>query len=276
MADVDRMRPELQSGARIVIVGGGYIGLEVAASCRELGLDVTVLEMAGRVMNRVVCPEISTFYETEHARHGVRIVCNARVSALTGDSNGRVRYVVCEDGSEYPADIVLVAVGVGPVDDLASAAGLECSNGIVVDEYCRTSDPNIFAAGDCTNHPSLHYDRRVRLESVDNAFEQATSAAVNMTGPPAVHDKIPWFWSDQFDLKLIIIGLCGGHDSAVLRGSVAARSFTMCYLRNGELIAADTVNSPKDQMAARKLIAARARPNTDKLADANVPLQQCV
>jgi 3-phenylpropionate/trans-cinnamate dioxygenase ferredoxin reductase subunit len=277
IGDVERIRADLGAGRRLVIVGGGYIGLEVAATARELGLDVTVLEMAERVMNRVTCTEVSAFYEKEHARHGVRIVCNSRVRALAGDgSTGRVCGVLTEDGTEHPADLVIVGVGVIPVDELAVAAGLECSNGILVDERCRTSDPAIYAAGDCTSHPNLHYNRRLRLESVDNAFEQGTSAALNLLGMPTVHDKVPWFWSDQYDLKLIIVGLCQAHDTVVTRGNPSMRSFSACYLRNGELIAIDSVNSPKDQMAARKLIAAHARPNLDKLADPTVALKDCL
>jgi len=269
IGDVERIRADVERGARrLVIVGGGYIGLEVAATTRELGLDVTVLEMADRVMNRVTCTEVSKFYESEHARHGVRIICNSRVRALAGDSRtGRVRAVLTEDGAEHPADLVIVGVGVSAADELAAAAGLECSNGIVVDEQCRTSDSAVYAAGDCANHPSLHYGRRLRLESVDNAFEQAASAAISLLGTQTVHDKVPWFWSDQYDLKLIIVGLSQEHDAVVTRGTPASRSFSACYLRQGELIAVDSINSPKDQMAARKLIAARARPNLDKLAD---------
>jgi 3-phenylpropionate/trans-cinnamate dioxygenase ferredoxin reductase component len=277
IGDVERIRADFGPGKRLVIVGGGYIGLEVAATSRELGLDVTVLEMADRVMNRVTCTEVSAFYETEHARHGVRIMVNSKVQALAGDSRtGRVKAVLTDDGAEHPADIVLVGVGVTAADDLAVAAGLECANGIVVDEYCRTSDPAIYAAGDCANAPNLHYGRRMRLESVDNAFEQAVSAAHNLLGTPTVHDKVPWFWSDQYDLKMIIVGLCQGHDTVVTRGSPAARSFSACYLRDGELIAIDSINSPKDQMAARKLIAARARPNLDKLANLGVSLKDAV
>ncbi len=287
IADVERIRAELGPGRRLVVVGGGYIGLEVAATARELGAEVTVLEMEDRVMSRVTCRHLSSFYEGEHARRGVRIICNARVRALAagrsgegtapeGASGERVRAVICEDGSEYPADLVVIGVGVAAAEELAAAAGLECRNGILVDEHCRTSDPNILAAGDCTNHPSPHYGGRLRLESVDNAFEQGTSAALNMLGMSTVHDKVPWFWSDQFDLKLIIVGLSHGHDSVVLRGDPDARSFSACYLRAGELIAVDAVNSPKDQMAARKLIAARAHPNLEKLADTAVPLKECV
>ena len=277
IADVERIRAEWTPGKRLVIVGGGYIGLEVAATARELGLEVTVLEMADRVMNRVVCPQLSAFYEAEHARHGVRILCNSRVRALAAaPGSRRVRAVVTEDGAEHPADVVVVGCGVLPADDLAVAAGLVCENGVVVDDRCRTSDPMIYAAGDCTSHPSLRYGRRLRLESVDNAFEQGASAALNLLGHETVHDKVPWFWSDQYDLKLIIIGVCQGYDSVVMRGDPATHAFSACYLRGGELIAVDTINSPKDQMAARKLLAARARPNPDRLADPAVPLKDTV
>lgn len=276
VADVERIRTTLVHAKRLVIIGGGYIGLEVAATGRELGLDVTVLEMAERVMNRVTCPEMSAFYQETHAAKGVRIVCNARVEAMAPYANERrVRAVVCEGGDEYPADVVIVGVGVVAADDLAKSAGLESTIGIVVDEHCRTSDPNIYAAGDCTSHHNFHYGRRMRLESVDNAFEQGTSAALNMLGTPTRHDKLPWFWSDQYDLKLIIIGVSIGYDTVVMRGDPAARSFSACYLRDGELISVDTVNSPKDQMAARKLIAAHARPDVTRLADAGIPLKDC-
>ena len=274
IADVERIRTGLVAGKRLVIVGGGYIGLEVAATAREAGLEVTVLEMADRVMNRVVSPQLSAFYEAEHARHGVRILCNSKVHALAAaPGSGRVRAVVTDNGEEHAADTVVVGCGVLPADDLAVAAGLACENGVVVDDRCRTSDPRIYAAGDCANHPSLHYGRRLRLESVDNAFEQGASAALNLLGIETVHDKVPWFWSDQYDLKLIIIGVCQGYDTVVMRGDPATRAFSVCYLRAGELIAIDTVNSPKDQMAARKLIAARARPNPDRLADHGLPLK---
>ena len=272
--DADRIRAECASGGRMVIIGGGYIGLEVAATARGLGLEVTVLEMAERVMNRVTCGQLSRFYESEHARQGVRILCNAKVRALAADARGgRVRAVLTEDGAEHAADIVIVAVGVAPADELATSAGLECDNGIVVDQHCRTSDATIYAAGDCVNHLSPHYGRRMRLESVDNAFEQGATAALNLLGIPTVHDKVPWFWSDQYDLKLIIVGMCQGYDTVVTRGAAAARSFSACYLRGGELIAIDTINAAKDQMAARKLIAAHARPRPDKLADAAIALR---
>ena len=274
IADVERIRAGWAAGRRLVIVGGGYIGLEVAATARELGLEVTVLEMAERVMNRVVCPEISSFYEAEHRRHGVRILCNSKVRALAAQPGStRVRAVVTADGEEHTADCVVLGCGAVPADELAVAAGLVCENGVVVDDRCRTSDPLIYAAGDCSSHPSLRYGRRLRLESVDNAFEQGASAALNMLGLEIAHDKVPWFWSDQYDLKLIIIGMSHGYDAVVMRGDPATHAFSACYLRGGELIAVDAVNSPKDQMAARKLIAARARPSIDKLADPGVPMK---
>ncbi|MBV6416648.1 MAG: Ferredoxin--NAD(P)(+) reductase fdr [Steroidobacteraceae bacterium] len=274
VADVDAIRAAATPGARAVIVGGGYIGLEAAATLRTLGLEVTVLELAGRVMSRVVSEPVSRFFEAEHARHGVRIVLGAGLAGFEGDTH--VRAVRCTDGSAHPADLVIVGVGVAPVDDLARAAGLACDDGIVVDEFCRTSDPHIHAAGDCTHHPSLRYGRRLRLESVDHAFEQATSAALNMLGIETVHDRTPWFWSDQYDLKLVIVGLAQGHDRMVLRGDPASRSFSACYLRSGELIAVDTVNAPRDQMAARKLVAARVHPDPERLADITRPLRDCV
>ena len=278
--DVDRLRREFHPGRHAVVIGGGNIGLEVAGTCREAGLDVTVVEASDRVMSRVVAPVVSNFYQEEHARHGVKVLCGTRVSELlaTGKSresdsphsspgNERVAAVRLRDGREIAADFVLVAVGVEPADALARDAGLPCDDGIVVDEYCRTADPAIWAAGDCARHPSPHYGATVRLESVDNAFEQGTSAALNMLGITTVHDKVPWFWSDQYDLKLVIVGLSYGFDDLVVRGDPGSRAFSVCYLKGGELIAVESINHNKDQMAARKLIPARARPNRAKLAD---------
>lgn len=277
IADADRIRAACAAGGRVLIIGGGYIGLEVAATARELGKEVTVLEMAGRVMNRVTCPQVSAFYESEHARQGVRIRCNETVRALHGEERtGRVRAVLTEEGGEYPADVVVIGVGVVPADELARAAGIECENGIVTDVHCCTSEEGIYAAGDCASHLNRQYGRHLRLESVDNAFEQGTTVALNLLGTATPHDKLPWFWSDQFDLKLIIVGIAQGYDSVVLRGTPAARSFSACYLRDGELIAIDSVNAPKDQMAARKLIAAHARPYPDRLADPAIALKDTV
>jgi 3-phenylpropionate/trans-cinnamate dioxygenase ferredoxin reductase subunit len=281
VADVDRLRAEMGPGRRAVIIGGGYIGLEVASTCREAGLEVCVVEAADRVMSRVISPVVSRFYEAEHARRGVDLLLGARLAELVsadppGAGNRRVSAVRLADGRELPADFVLVAIGVVPNDALALAAGLACEDGIVVDQHCRTSDPAIWAAGDCTRQRNLHYDLSVRLESVDNAFEQGSSAALNMLGLTTVHDKVPWFWSDQFDLRMVIVGLAAGHDQAVVRGDPASRAFSVCYLRRGELIAVETVNHMKDQMAARKLIPARARPDPARLADDTVALKDTV
>ncbi len=273
IADADTIRLACRAGGRAVIIGGGYIGLEVAATLRELAMEVTVLEMADRVMNRVTCPEVSAFYTAEHARAGVHIHCNAQVRALHGDATGAVRSVLTEDGREFPADLVIVGVGVVPADELAKAAGLDCENGVRTDAHCRSSAEHIYAAGDCASHLNRQYGRHLRLESVDNAFEQGTTVALNLLGTATPHDKVPWFWSDQFDLKLIIVGLSQGYDSVVLRGAPASRSFSACYLRGGELVAIDSINAPKDQMAARKLIAAHARPHPEKLADPAVALK---
>jgi len=185
----------------------------------------------------------------------------------------RSRAVLTEGGGEYPADLVVAGVGVAPADELARAAGLECENGVVTDVYCRTADEAIYAAGDCASHLNRQYGRHLRLESVDNAFEQGTTVALNLLGTATIHDKVPWFWSDQFDLKLIIVGVGQGYDSAIVRGSPATRSFSVCYLRGGELVALDSINTPKDQMAARKLIALHARPKIDRLADPAIALK---
>jgi 3-phenylpropionate/trans-cinnamate dioxygenase ferredoxin reductase subunit len=271
IGDVPGIQAGLKPGARAVIIGGGYIGLETAATARKMGCTVTVLEMADRVMNRVVASNVSEYFAHEHRTQGVKIICNTRVVRLEGVN--RVERAVCADGGSHEADLLVVGVGAVANMRLAADAGLTCENGIVVDEYCRTSDPAIYAAGDCTYHPSLRFDMRVRLESVDNAFEQAKAAALNILERPTVHDRVPWFWSDQFDNKLLIVGLSQGHDLQVTRGDPAARSFTVCYLKGGELLAVEAINHSKDYMAARKLIADRARPDIDRLANPQVPLK---
>jgi 3-phenylpropionate/trans-cinnamate dioxygenase ferredoxin reductase subunit len=285
LADVGAIQQGLKSGARVVIIGGGYIGLEVAATARKMGCIVSVLEMADRVMNRVVASNVSEYFSHEHRTQGVKIICNSRVIRLEG--KGRAERVVCADGSSHQSAILkrgigakanLLIVGIGAIANvqLAGEAGLHCDNGIVVDQYCRTSDAAIYAAGDCTNHPSLRFETRVRLESVDNAFEQAKAASLNMIDRPTPYDRVPWFWSDQFDSKLLIVGLSQGHDQQVTRGDPATRSFSVCYLKGGELVAVEAINNPKDYMAARKLIADRARPNVDKLADTLIALKDSI
>jgi len=271
VSDAAAIQKGLAPGARVVIVGGGYIGLEIAATARNMGCAVSVLEMADRVMNRVVASNVSEYFAHEHRTQGVKIICNTRVVRFEGDN--RIERVVCADGSVYPADLLVVGVGVIADTQLALDAGLACENGIVVDETCRTSDPAIFAAGDCTSYFSPRYQSRVRLESVDNAFEQSKVAALNILDRPAVHDRVPWFWSDQYDNKLLIVGLSSGHDQQLTRGDPATRSFSVCYLKGGELLAVEAINHSKDYMAARRLIPERVRPNLDKLADPQVGLK---
>jgi 3-phenylpropionate/trans-cinnamate dioxygenase ferredoxin reductase component len=274
LADATLMQAVFKPGARVVIIGAGYIGLETASTCRKMGCEVTVLEMADRVMNRVVAPCVSQYFALEHRLQGVNILCDMRVIRLEG--GGRVERVVCADGSVHAADAVIVGVGALATTALASDAGLECDNGIIVDEFCRTEDEAIFAAGDCTNHPSLRFARRVRLESVDNAFEQAKTAALNLLDRRVAHDRVPWFWSDQFDNKLLIVGLSQDYDRQVLRGDPKSRSFSVCYLKGRELIAVESINHSKDYMAGRKLIADRALLDLEKLADLNLALKDTI
>ncbi len=264
VADVDAIRPYCEAGRNLVIVGGGFIGLEVAAVARKLGLNVTVLEGLPRVLARVTAPQISEFFEAAHREAGVDIRTNAAVTAFEGNP---VSQVVLDSGETIPADFVVIGIGLIANTELASEAGLAVDNGIVVDEFARTSDPDIVAAGDCTNHPSVFYQRRLRLESVNNAMEQARTAAASLLGVEKPYDSVPWFWSDQYDLKLQMVGISEGYDQTVLRGDPAQRSFSLFYLKDGVIIAADAVSHPKDFMAAKKLVAARVAPETSALGD---------
>lgn len=265
IADSDTLRPRLVPGARIVIVGAGYIGLEVAASARKAGCSVIVLEALDRVLARVAGPELSAFYERLHRDAGVDLRLGARVAAFEGD--GAVEAVQLGDGSRIPCDAVVIGIGAEPATELARAAGLTLSNGIVVDEQARTSDAAIFAAGDATNFPSPLYGRRMRLESVPNAIEQAKVAGAGMAGQHAVYDAVPWFWSDQYDAKLQTAGLSEGADLQVTRGDPDSGRFSVWSLSAGRLIAADCVNDPAGFAVARRLIAAKATPAPERLAD---------
>ncbi len=271
IADVNAIRHELGKGTRLAIVGAGYIGLEVAAVASQLGAKVTVMEMEDRVMSRVVSPPVSAFYQNEHAAHGVDIMLSTGVSGFSG--NGKVTAVNLSDGNQVRTDVVIIGIGIVPNTELASDAGLEVDNGIVVDDHCRTSDPHIFAVGDCTQHPNEVLGRRVRLESVHNALEQAKTAAANICGEDSRYAQVPWFWSDQYDLKLQIAGLSQGHDQIVIRGDTGTRSFACLYLRQGQLIAVDAINSPKDFMQSKALIAAHTVIDPEALANTNVELK---
>jgi len=270
--DVDGIRARFAPGARLVVVGAGYIGLEVAAVAAVAGLNVTVLEMAGRVMSRVVSPAVSDFYEAEHRRHGVNLRLSEGVSGFEGED--RVEAVVTATGERVPADFVVVGIGIEPVTELAADAGLACDDGILVDEYCRTGADGVYAVGDCTRHPNGIYGRQLRLESVHNALEQAKTAAAGICAEPTAYNQVPWFWSDQYDLKLQIAGLSEGYDQVVVRGDTAARSFACFYLAQGRLLAVDAVNSPREFMLAKPLIAAGATPPPQALADPGVSLKE--
>ncbi len=272
VADVDAIREDLASARRVVIIGGGFIGLEAAAVARKLGLEVTVLEGLPRVLARVTAPETSAFFEQAHRAHGVDVRTGAQVTGLLGSPT--VDRVQLADGEELPADVVIVGIGLIPNTELAAEAGLDVDNGIVVDEFGRSSDPDILAAGDCTNHPNRFYGRRIRLESVNNALEQARTVSATIMGEESPYDSVPWFWSDQYDLKLQMVGLSEGYERCVLRGDMASRRFALFYLKDGVIIAADTVSDPKDFMVAKKLVAARVQASAEQLADTTVPLSE--
>ena len=267
--DVDLLRPELKAGSRLVVVGAGYIGLEVAAVAAKHGLQVTVLEAADRVMVRAASPQLSAFYEKEHRAHGVAFRFGGIAHAFEGAKHVEAVRI---DGERVPADFVLVGVGIVPNCEIAQEAGLACDNGIVVDEYAATSDPDIFAAGDCTNHPAFA-GGRVRLESVQNAIDQAKHAALAILGKGTPYAEAPWFWSDQYDLKLQIAGLARAGDVTVMRGTPESRKFSVFHLRDGVVAAVEAVNAAPDYIVGRRLIAARAIIAPERLADLSVPVK---
>jgi 3-phenylpropionate/trans-cinnamate dioxygenase ferredoxin reductase subunit len=270
LLDSERIRAAVRPHARAVIVGGGYIGLEVAASLTKLGCRVQVVEALDRVMNRVVAPPVSAFFAREHAAHGVDVLTGAAVAELAGGA--MVERVVCRDGRGLPADIVVIGVGAVPNDELARDAGLAVDNGIVVDAFGRTGDPAIFAAGDVTNHPNRLFERRLRLESVHNAMAQAKAVAQAIAGQPAPYAEVPWFWSDQYDLKLQIAGVGDPDDELILRGDPASRTFSCLHLRGGRLVAIDCVNRGADFLAAKKLIAEARAIDQARAADPGTKL----
>ena len=265
------IRDALAAGARSVVVGGGYIGLEVAAAARARGCRVTVVEMADIVMNRVVAPEIGRFLTEVHRGEGVEIHTGEGVTAFEGAE--RVSAVVGASGTRYPADVVVVGVGITADTSLAEAAGLAVSNGIVVDRHGRTSDPAVFAAGDVANQPAPAGDERLRLESWRNAQDQAIAVAGVMCGGETPYAETPWFWSDQYDLNLQMVGYARTWDRLVLRGAPADRKFAAFYMTGDRVVMANAVNAPRDLRFARMLIEAGAAVDDDALADPSVPLK---
>ena len=249
--DALRLRRELVPGRRVAIVGGGYIGLEVASTAVSLGCRVRVLEVEKRILARVTTEPVSGYFERVHRGHGVDVRCGVRVAAFEGTD--RLETVASSD-ERFEADVAVIGIGALANDELARAAGIACDDGIVVDEHCRTSEPNVYAAGDCTRHPNRVLGRRVRLESVQNAADQATVAARNLCGQDVAYDKVPWFWSEQFGLKLQTAGFFQGCDEVVRKGDPARDAFALLYRRAGILIGVDAVNLASEYLAGRREI----------------------
>ena len=276
-ADVDRMIGELGDTREVVVIGGGYIGLEAAAVLTKLGKHVTVLEALDRVLARVAGEPLSRFYEAEHRAHGVDVRTGAMVECIE-EANGRAIGVRLASGEILPAQMVIVGIGIIPAVEPLIAAGAEGSNGVAVDARCRTSLPDVFAIGDCAAHPNGFADgATIRLESVQNANDQATLVAKAIVGSEVRdYDAVPWFWSNQYDLKLQTVGLSTGFDDAVVRGDPAARSFSIVYLRAGQVIALDCVNMVRDYVQGRALVVQRLSPDRAALADPSIPLKSLV
>lgn len=273
-ADADRMMAELPGVTRAVVIGGGYIGLEAAAVLAKAGKQVVLLEALDRVLARVAGEPLSRFFEAEHRAHGVDVRLGVAVDCIE-TADGKAKGVRLKDGEVISAEMVIVGIGIVPAVQPLLDAGAEGGNGVAVDGHCRTSLPDVFAIGDCALHAN-HYadDMPVRLESVQNANDQATVAAKTIAGAEAYYDAVPWFWSNQYDLKLQTVGLSTGHDAAVLRGDPANRSFSVIYLKDGHVIALDCVNATKDYVQGRKLVVERLAIDPGLLADSTTPLKE--
>jgi 3-phenylpropionate/trans-cinnamate dioxygenase ferredoxin reductase subunit len=282
LADAEFLKASISAMSNVVIIGGGYVGLEVAASARGAGAAVTILERESRCLARVACEPLSRFFESYHRAHGVSIITDAAVIGFAGtgaieDPNSSVCAVNLADGSTLPADVVVVGIGANPCDELAKAAGLECGNGIAVDEHSRTSDPAIFAIGDVTWRKMHHYDdQRHRLESVPNALEQARQAACAIAGVPAPAPEVPWFWSDQYKLKLQIAGVPLGSSDFIVRGTPGDEKFAVFHLLGDRVLAVEAVNAVPEFMIGKQLIANRRPVSRTRLADAAVPMKEVV
>jgi len=273
-ADVDAMKAELETVNQIVVIGGGYIGLEAAAVLTKFGKKVVLLEALDRVLARVAGEELSRFYEAEHRAHGVDVRLGVGVTALKGE-NGCVTSVTLADGSRIAADMVIVGIGIIPATQPLVAAGAEGGNGVSVDQLCRTSLPDVFAIGDCAAHANDFAEgATIRLESVQNANDMANTVAKAIMGDAQPYHAVPWFWSNQYDLKLQTVGLSTGFDAHVVRGDRAARSFSIVYLKGGHVIALDCVNAVRDYVQGKALVVGRAMVDPAKLADASIPLKE--
>lgn len=273
-ADVDGMIAELDSVRRVAVIGGGYIGLEAAAVLTKLGKQVVLIEALDRVLARVAGEPVSRFYEAEHRAHGVDVRTGIAVECITGEG-GAATGVRLDDGSEVPADIFIVGIGIVPAVEPLVEAGAVGGNGVEVDAFCRTSLPDVFAIGDCASHENRFADGlRLRLESVQNANDQATVAARAIAGEAQPYEAVPWFWSNQYDLKLQTVGLSTNHDRVIVRGDPATRSFSAVYLKQGRVIALDCINAVKDYVQGRKLVLEGLSPDASRIANADIPLKE--
>ncbi len=271
IADIDVLKRDVAPGKRIAIIGGGYIGLEAASVAKKLGAEPIVIEAMPRCLARVAVPELSEFFENAHRRRGVDVRSDALVAELLGETE--VEAVLLKDGGKIEVDSALIGIGILPNQELAEAAGIAVSNGIEVDAHCRTSDPDIYAIGDCAAQVNWLTGSRLRLESVPNALEQAKHAAAAITGSKTPPNEVPWFWSDQFDLKLQTAGLFQGADELIIRRT-GEEQVSFFHLKAGVLIAADCVNDPQSFMASKMMIGKRGRPDPQKLADTQAPMKE--
>ncbi|NBA98150.1 NAD(P)/FAD-dependent oxidoreductase [Pseudomonas sp. R5(2019)] len=272
-ADADRMLAQMPQVEQVVVIGGGYIGLEAAAVLSKFGKKVTVLEALDRVLARVAGPALSRFYEEEHRAHGVDVRLNSKLECLE-EQDGRVTGVRLADGQVLPAQMVIVGIGIIPAVEPLLKAGAEGGNGVAVDAFGRTSLADVYAIGDCALHASAFADgAQIRLESVQNANDMATTVAKAIAGVPEPYQAVPWFWSNQYDLRLQTVGLSLGHDQTVVRGDVAARCFSVVYLRQGRVIALDCVNAAKDYVQGRALVVEGVQPDLEQLKDASIALK---
>ncbi len=265
------LKARLERAQRVVVLGGGFIGLEVAATARSLGKEVTVVEAQPRLMPRVVAPILSDYFLAAHQEKGVQVRLGISVSEIRGENH--VASAVLEDGTELPADLVVAGIGVVPNMELARQAGLSTGNGILADELLRTSDPKIFAIGDCVEYPHPFARARVRLESVQNAVDQAIAVARTITGKPGPYNALPWFWSDQFDIRLQMVGLSQGFDRTVVRGDRTSGKFSVFYFSGPRLLGVDSINRPADHMAGRKLLDAGKTVTPEQAADESIVLK---
>jgi 3-phenylpropionate/trans-cinnamate dioxygenase ferredoxin reductase subunit len=273
--DVDKIMARLPETQSVAIIGGGYIGLEAAAVMRKLGKQVTLIEALDRVLSRVAGPSLSAFFEQEHQAHGVDLRCNYTVDHIETDDTGHAVAVQCGNGERIAADMVIIGIGIIAQTGPLIAAGAAGGNGVDVDEFCRTSLPDVYAIGDCAAHANpFANDRVIRLESVQNANDQAKVAASHIMGTPAAYNAVPWFWSNQYDLRLQTVGLSLDYDAELVRGDPASRSFSVIYLRGGKVIALDCVNATKDYVQGRKAILDGIPLDLEQLADAAIPIKE--